>query len=136
MIQLKVVITSEFCKELYGCLDFLTKPAPHRHRHLAAGTGADNPTSGQAAASANYQPGSPDCGDDQITLCGICFDAEQFPLNSSGQPDFTNNPRLDSMICANYQDPTKHGVVIQGLAPNNDPWVKLNFRPEQEASIR
>lgn len=88
-------------------------------------TAPDSPSESQATDPDNYSNAPLDC-DVPETLCGICFDALQFPLGGNNMPDFDANPDLKDLIEENRLDDTKDGQKI--FAPDNVRWVILHFR--------
>ncbi len=89
-------------------------------------TAPDNPGSGDATTTLNYSAVLSSCGTQQRTLCGICFDTDQFPLDPNGLPDFANNPALASLVANNRSATGQDGNPIEDEDGN---WVILHFRP-------
>jgi len=93
-------------------------------------TGVNTPTDPQATDPASYTSEDPAvCSGIRQTLCAICFDdasGSGFPLNTSGQPDFDNQPVLRSLVEDNKTNFAQHGNKI--FAPDGR-WVRLYFRP-------
>ena len=88
--------------------------------------GPDNPDGGQATTPGLYSSvtGDPNCNLLRLTLCGICFDTEDFPLVNE-QPDFGDED-LSRIIQENKANTALHG------SPYTDPLsgktVTLYFR--------
>ena len=97
-------------------------------------TDSDNPTDAQATTPANYATAVPNltCPPVRATLCGICFEDGDFPLDANGKPIFYDAPNVPSdlgkVVLANWDNPAMHGLSITA---DNGKTVKLDFRDLQ-----
>lgn len=48
-------------------------------------------------------------------LCAICFDDATYAINSSNQPDFTNDASLTNTVSANGLNTANDGQTINGI---------------------
>lgn len=94
-------------------------------------TDSDNPTDAQATTPANYASAmsSITCELDYETLCGICFEAGDFPLDANGKPVFYDAPNVPSalgkVVIANKGNTANDG---QPILAENGKWVTLHYR--------
>lgn len=99
-------------------------------------TGADQPASnaGEATNPESYASAMPSisCPLVRATLCGICFEDGDFPLDANGKPIFYDAPNVPSdlgkVVLANWDNPAMHGLSITA---DNGKTVKLDFRDLQ-----
>lgn len=90
-------------------------------------SGTDLPTLEQATSSTWYTTNDPACTD-PVTLCKICFDVNQYPLNDAGLPDFEDQDELREIVEENYNVPAMNGVPITTPSQST---ITLHFRDLQ-----